>query len=65
MTHMKPMEESEGEFRDATSEKYQCRKCKEMRVTCKAWDSSCGGYTDYKFTCNACGHYWWIDGPDS
>ncbi len=65
--HTKPMSESEGEFQDVERfPEMACRKCGKVGgVTCKPWESSCGGYTDYKYTCVNCGHVWWIDGIDS
>ncbi len=43
-----------------------CRQCKKQGVVeYTVWDSSCGGYTDYHYRCTACGHDWWIDGPDA
>ena len=43
----------------------KCRKCKSQNVKYREWDSSFGGYTDYNYHCQDCGHSWWIDGPDS
>ena len=63
--HTKPMSESEGTFEKAEPTDVPCRKCQGSSVTCKPWDSSCGGYTDYKYTCGDCDHTWWIDGPDA
>ena len=66
MTHMKPMSELEGTFTPPSPPKYDCRKCKATEsVIAEGWDSSCGGYEDTKYTCTKCGHYWWVDGPDS
>lgn len=67
MTHMKPMAEHEGTFRAASEKKYDCPKCKQTTVTCRVWDSSCGGYEDYKYECQNpdCKHSWWVDGPDA
>lgn len=42
-----------------------CRACGKMTVTSRAWDSSDGAYTDYHYECGACGHSWWIEGPDA
>jgi DNA-directed RNA polymerase subunit M/transcription elongation factor TFIIS len=42
-----------------------CRKCGKQAVTRTTWDSSCGGYTDYRYDCTACGHRWWIEGADA
>ena len=54
-----------GEFEKPAATDCYCRRCDEPAVTVQRWESSCGGYTDYKYTCEACGHYWWIEGPDS
>ena len=59
------MSESDGEFTKTEKEKYTCHKCNKKEVTCQVWESSCGGYEDYKYTCGACGHVWWVDGIDS
>jgi hypothetical protein len=63
--HTKPMEESEGAFTRVESRKWTCRHCLCKNVTCKVWESSCGGYEDYKYTCPDCGYVWWVDGIDS
>lgn len=65
--HSQPMSETEGEFTgDEQCPDTKCRKCGQTGgVTCKPWESSCGGYTDYKYTCATCGGVWWIDGPDA
>lgn len=63
--HTKPMAETEGTFRAPEPTKYTCRKCGKREATCATWDSSCGGYEDDKYTCGACGHSWWVEGPDS
>ena len=43
---------------------HSCKKCGQKTVTYQEWDSNCGGYTDFKYTCQ-CGHSWWVDGIDS
>lgn len=66
--HDKPMAESDGTFLrdDASCPGVACRKCGETGgVKFKPWESSCGGYEDYKYTCTKCGHYWWIEGSDA
>lgn len=66
MTHMKPMAESEGTFEaEKRQSDRKCDKCHSSKVTYRVWESSCGGYEDYKYTCGECGHWWWIDGIDS
>ena len=42
-----------------------CRKCPAAQVHEREWDSSDGAYTDWKYTCTACGHAWWIEGSDA
>lgn len=43
-----------------------CRKCGEPGgVEVREWESSCGGYEDYKYRCNNCNQSWWIEGPDA
>lgn len=37
-----------------------CGKPMQYRV----WESSCGGWEDYQYRCEA-GHTWWVDGIDS
>lgn len=64
MTHM-PGVPIPGELGNAQPTDCHCRKCDALTVTVEQWDSSCGGYTDYKYTCATCGHSWWVDGPDS
>lgn len=63
--HTGPMPESAGTLSTAEAPLYECRKCREKKAQCQTWDSSCGGYTDYKYTCLGCGHIWWVDGIDS
>lgn len=59
------MSEHEGTLSKPEEKKYECRKCGAIEATCQEWDSSCGGYTDYKYTCGACGHVRWVEGSDS
>lgn len=65
--HTGPMSETQGELSEekipATG--VSCRKCKGGPVVEQEWTSSCGGYEDYKYTCQACGFVWWVDGIDS
>jgi hypothetical protein len=56
--------EDEGDFGPAAPSDSTCDKCGQP-LTVQTWDSHCGGFRDYKFTCTACGHYVWIEGPDS
>jgi len=62
--HTGPMSEMDGDF--TKSEKGPpCRKCGGGPVVRETWESSCGGYEDYKYTCQACGDVRWVDGGDS
>jgi hypothetical protein len=70
--HTKPMAESDGELSAGVGSGRPCQKCRAEKlengspaVRYQTWESSCGGYEDYKYTCGACGHVWWIDGIDS
>ncbi len=66
MTHTGPMPESAGEFTDTHQSLRSCRKCQKVtHHRCETWDSSCGGYTDYKYTCLECSAVHWVDGCDS
>jgi hypothetical protein len=74
MTHFGPMPDSAGIFTLETESltketaKYlrHCNKCgKEQTHTCERWESHCGGYTDYRYTCVVCGAIHWVDGIDS
>ncbi len=42
-----------------------CQKCGKDDIEFMERESSCGGYDDYKYRCRACGHSWWVDGPDA
>ncbi len=43
-----------------------CHNCGEPgQIEWREWESSCGGYEDYQHRCNACGHTWWVEGPDA
>jgi len=67
MTHMAPMKESEGTF-TALSEPCArpCRQCdKPTTHRERIWESHCGGYQDYEYTCLTCGTVHWVDGIDS
>ena len=65
MTHTGPMSESQGEFTQSAASKRACRKCGKTNVRCQLWESSDGAYEDEKYTCQDCGHVWWVDGIDS
>jgi len=65
--HTKTMPESEGKFtKEGIAGELFCPKCKRNgTIRWKTWDSSCGDYTDTKYICTACHHYWWADGADA
>lgn len=63
--HTAPMKDSEGDFGEPEHSDDKCRKCGTDRVFFRRWDSHCGGYTDLLYECRACGHMWWIEGPDA
>ena len=65
--HTKPLAESDGQFSPPEKDLIFCPRCKKHSVQVREWDSSCGGYTDYKHECtNAdCQHHWWVDGGDA
>lgn len=68
MTHNpdKPMKESDGEFTSAGTATRYCLNCKEKTLhTELTWESSCGGYEDYKYECSHCHTVHWVDGIDS
>lgn len=64
--HTQPMSESEGLFNSEYKKcKGKCPKCGLEELEVKEWESSCGGYTDYKYRCRNCSHKFWVDGIDS
>ena len=65
--HVAPMAESEGKLGTPEDAGLRCRSCGGGPVTCQRWESECGGFVDWKYTCGAqgCGHTWWVDGPDA
>lgn len=63
--HTGPIAEHEGKLAEARPCRGECPKCCERKCTMQTWESSCGGYEDEKHTCGACGHVWWVEGPDS
>ncbi len=65
MTHMGPMPDSAGVFSEPQPTDEHCRLCEEPLVTVRIWESHCGGYEDYKYTCGSCRYSWWIEGPDA
>jgi hypothetical protein len=66
MTHTGPMHESDGTLSAALPTSRFCKKCdKYTDHTEQMWESSCGGYEDYKYVCAVCGAVHWVDGIDS
>lgn len=64
--HTKTMRDSDGDFNEwQTAQTRSCRKCGSLKVQYREWESSCGGWEDYQFRCQQCGHTWWVDGADS
>lgn len=65
MTHG-PMKESDGTFSAAGTAERSCARCRRDTVhDSEKWESSCGGYEDYKYTCLRCGAVHWVEGIDS
>lgn len=67
MTHTRKMNESEGELSPSELVQIECPKCKKTDCSVQIWESSCGGWEDYKYSClnPDCRYQWWIDGIDS
>jgi hypothetical protein len=66
MTTSRQFSELEGEFTSKMTVDFPCpKRCGNRRITCQLWESSDGGYEDNKYTCQGCGHVWWVDGPDA
>lgn len=64
--HSEPVEESSGNLSAAHPVvDLKCQACGAQTVVEQKWDSHCGGFTDYKYSCTSCEHVWWIDGIDS
>ena len=64
--HINSMSEVDGTFSKEKLTNLACRKCNKIgHVFLKEWESSCGGYDDEKYMCKACGHHWWVEGPDA
>ena len=62
--HTQPMPDSAGDFSKDEPTDHKCKHCG-GEVRCSKWESSCGGYEDYRYKCIKCGHGWWVDGIDS
>lgn len=67
MTTARTFSDAEGTLSDGCNEPHQCRRCGLMTAKCQSWESSDGGYEDWKYTCQRpeCGCVWWVDGIDS
>ena len=64
--HTGSMSELDGKFNEwFESNGGVCPNCGSRDVKYRSWESSCGGYEDYKYKCSNCGEIWWVDGPDS
>lgn len=63
--HTQPMADSDGTFNKKIPCHGKCKKCGDNNLSYQVWESSCGGYEDFKYTCDSCGYYWWVDGIDS
>lgn len=64
--HAKAITEKAGTFTDSKTVMLYCSSCGTKTPHEEAtWESSCGGYEDYKFTCSVCDKVSWVDGPDS
>ena len=62
----KEMRDSDGDFSEPQLETAWCSKCgSEQPSEVQAWDSHCGGYTDYRYRCRTCGQQRWSEGPDA
>jgi DNA-directed RNA polymerase subunit M/transcription elongation factor TFIIS len=44
---------------------FTCRKCTSDNVWYYVWESSCGGYEDYKYHCRSCNSRWVAEGSDA
>lgn len=65
MTTARTFHENEGAFEATVDTDMSCRVCSAVAVKASPWSPSDGGSEDTKFTCTACGHVWWVDGPDA
>lgn len=64
--HTAPMPDSAGEFQKGTHvDGLKCKTCDTETMVVEPWESNCGGYEDYKYTCTTCGRGFWVDGVDS
>lgn len=64
MTHTRQMAEYEGVLGESKPTEYLCPACK-TPMTVQEWESSDGGWVDFKYTCPGCRKVVWVDGIDS
>lgn len=55
----------ETDWKPANFQYASCPKCGSKDASYREWESSCSGYKDLKYRCNACGHTWWVEGSDA
>lgn len=66
MTHMRQVDDSEGDFRQWRAVGRPCPHCRSAEGWhYRLWESSDGAYEDEQHKCTACGRIWWVDGPDA
>lgn len=64
--HSQPFDESAGVLsKPRAVHDVKCPVCEMSMVTEQVWESHCGGFEDYKYTCTSCQHVWWVDGIDT
>ena len=56
-TEWKPTKEDNPE--------YKCPTCQSNDVWYRVWESTCGGYEDYRYRCKECGREWWVESADA
>lgn len=69
MTTARQYADHEGDFKTWQDHPVPCARQFDGQVCGKPvkvrmWESSCGGYEDFNYRCEA-GHMWWVDGIDS
>jgi len=63
---MTELRETDGVFHKSVPSNVACPVCELVgQVLVQQWDSSCGGWTDYRYTCGACKKRWWVEGSDA
>lgn len=62
--HDTPMSDLAGLFSDEQSTDVRCPNDGGPCVV-STWESTCGGYEDFRYRCTQCGHTWWVEGPDA